>query len=153
MTKWDWGGGLRWFLAPGFAGWWCGRPEGRDCAARRGESLHRGRFALEQTARYPHAAEQVGRGDSAVHAGREARPKEPWPMPFLSSCCYSSRVPCKRDESVQLGWNGRNGELAKDYREGGARGEVARETSTEGERMAASTSNRCTTGTTARLKV
>lgn len=52
---------------------------------------------------------------------------------------------------MQLGVTGQNGNGAENYTEGGARGEVARGSSTEGERIAAKTSSRWTNGTTARL--
>ena len=54
---------------------------------------------------------------------------------------------------MQLWWNGRIREKIESYREGGARGEVVRGSSTEGERTATKTSIQLTTGTTERLRV
>src|SRR6476646_2328704 len=91
--------------------------------------------------------------DAAGPGRRQARTEERWPMPFLSSCWYSSKVPCDGDGSMQLTWNGRNGNRAENYRAGGARGEVARKASTERVRGVAKTSRRPKTGTTASVKV
>jgi hypothetical protein len=90
--------------------------------------------------------------DSGGPGRRQARPKARWPMPFLSSFWCSSTIPCDRDGSMRLSWNGRNGNRAENYRAGGARGEVARESSTERVRGVAKTSSRPKTGTTASVK-
>jgi len=54
---------------------------------------------------------------------------------------------------MQLSWNGQYGKWAKNYRAGGARGEVAREASIGGVRSFAKTSSRPRTGTMASVNV